>query len=283
MDASGAPDFNFCSTTGPSINLGLCTTIRYHALVALPLWVLTSVFSPLWPLAVTSALISLAVCIAAGAQAELPKEKAKWWSRPLVSLLFFLQPLVRGWARFQSRLMSRPVALPSSQSRSSELLWHSPRSPNEVCYWADRPMDRLAFVRDLLRRLDLQAWPNKPDAGWSEFDVEIYDARWSKLQITTVAEAHPRGRSLLRCRLRRSWSLRAVLGFWLVTGIESTVLGVGRGGWPWLWLVLLSLPLFVWFLNCQAKRLQTKILALLDEAASDWYLTRIPGEARRQP
>ena len=87
----------------------VCTTLEYHVLVTLPLWVLSVTFHPLLPLAITSLLISLGVCVAAGAQAALPRKKTRWWSRPLVALLFFLQPIVRGWARYQGRLLVRPT------------------------------------------------------------------------------------------------------------------------------------------------------------------------------
>ena len=72
----------------------------------------------------------------------------------------------------------------------------------EVSYWAERRLDRLAFAAEILRRLDQQGWPNKCDIGWSDYDVEVYDTRWSKLQLTTVAEEHPLGKQLIRCRLR---------------------------------------------------------------------------------
>ena len=80
----------------PAVTLTLCTTLEYHLLVTLPLWVLSGVFHSLFPVAFTSLLIPLVVCGAAGLQASLPRKKLRWWSRALVALLFFLQPIVRG-------------------------------------------------------------------------------------------------------------------------------------------------------------------------------------------
>ena len=54
----------------------VCTTLEYHVLVTLPLWVMSVTFHLLLPMAVTSLLISLGVCAAAGAQAALPRNEA---------------------------------------------------------------------------------------------------------------------------------------------------------------------------------------------------------------
>ena len=51
-------------------------------------------------------------------------------------------------------------------------------------------MDRVDFVQRILHRLDQQGWEIKADAGWSDFDVEIFGSRWSHLQLATVAEPH---------------------------------------------------------------------------------------------
>ena len=134
---------------------------------------------------------SVGVCAAAGAQAELPRKKSQWWSRPLIALLFFLQPIVRGWARYRGRLAMRPPRLAAQHSLDSVALRESSQPLGEVDYWSQQRMDRLAFVAALLRRLDEKGWPNRSDVGWSEFDVEVYGSRWSHLQITTVAEDHP--------------------------------------------------------------------------------------------
>ena len=94
----GSAGFQFLYASQPALTLMLCTTLEYHILVSLPLWVLSATFHYLFPLAVTSLLISLGVCVAAAWQASLPRQKTRWWSRPLVAMLFHLQPIVRGWA-----------------------------------------------------------------------------------------------------------------------------------------------------------------------------------------
>src|SRR5207237_9286720 len=81
-----------------------------HLLANFPLLLLSIYFPWLLSLAVASMALSLGVCGVAAAQAELPPGKSRFWSRPLVACLFFLQPLVRGWARYRSRLHFRPCS-----------------------------------------------------------------------------------------------------------------------------------------------------------------------------
>jgi GT2 family glycosyltransferase len=271
----GSAGFQFLYTSEPAINLIVCTALEYHVLVTLPLWVMSVTFHLLLPMAITSLLISLGVCVAAGAQAALPRTKRRWWSHPLVGLLFFLQPLVRGWARYQGRLAPRPTLLATQHTLDSIALRNSKQSLRQVQYWAERRLDRLALVADILRRLDQQGWPNKADTGWSDYDVEVYGTRWSRLQLTTVAEEHPGGRQLIRCSLRGRWALRAKVAFWSLCGFELLVCGLVGPRLPWIWALLLTLPLFAWFLRSQQRNLQSIIVVFLDALAGEWHLTKV--------
>ncbi|HEY5480521.1 MAG TPA: glycosyltransferase, partial [Verrucomicrobiae bacterium] len=279
----GSAGFQFLYASEPAFNLMVTTMLEYHVLVTLPLLVVSVIFHPLLPVALTSLLISVGVCVAAGAQAALPRNKRRWWSRPLVGMLFFLQPIVRGWARYQGRLMQRPAALAAHQTLDSIALRDSKQPLREVQYWAEQRLDRLALVADILRRLDQQGWPNKSDIGWSDYDVEVYDTRWSKLQLTTVAEEHPRTKQLIRCRLRARWALRARVAFWSLCGFELLVCGLVGHWFPWLWLLLVTLPLFCWFLRHEQRNLRSMITVFLDEMAKEWHLTKVEPQSARQP
>lgn len=279
----GSAGFQFLYASEPAFNLMVTTMLEYHVLVTLPLLVVSVIFHPLLPVALTSLLVSVGVCVAAGAQAALPRNKRRWWSRPLVGMLFFLQPIVRGWARYQGRLMQRPTTLAAHQTLDSIALRDSKQPLREVQYWAEQRLDRLALVADILRRLDQQGWPNKSDIGWSDYDVEVYDTRWSKLQLTTVAEEHPRTKQLIRCRLRARWALRARVAFWSLCGFELLVCGLVGHWFPWLWLLLVTLPLFCWFLRHEQRNLRSMITVFLDEMAKEWHLTKVEPQSARQP
>lgn len=273
----GSAGFQSLYAAQPAFTLMVCTSLEYHLLVTLPLWVLSVTFLYLLPLAVTSLSISLAVCAAAGVQARLPRPKRHWWSRPLVAMLFFLQPIVRGWARYRGRLLSRPTPAASLQSLDSLALHHSRRSLQYAEYWAEQRLNRLDFVAEIIARLDLQGWPNKSDVGWSEYDVEIYGNRWSTLQLTTVAEEHPPGKQMLRCRLRPLWSLQAKVVLFVLCAAELLGLGlIDREPRWWVWPLLLAPPLlFGWFVRIQQRKLQSMITVFLDSLAKEWKLIRI--------
>ncbi len=279
----GSAGFQFLYASEPAVNLMVTTMLEYHVLVTLPLLVVSVIFHPLLPVAITSLLFSLGVCVVAGVQAAVPRDKRRWWSRPLVAMLFFLQPIVRGWARYQGRLLQENSALAAHQTLESVALRYSRQPLGEAQYWAEQRLDRLALVSDILRRLDQQGWPSKSDIGWSDYDVEVNDSRWSKLQLTTVAEEHPRTKQLIRCRLRARWALRARVAFWSLFGFELLVCGLFGPRLPWLWLVLLTLPLFVWFLRREQRNLRSMIVVFLDELAKDWHLVKVEPPNDRQP
>jgi hypothetical protein len=150
-------------------------------------------------------------------------------------------------------------------------------------YWSEQRLDRFAFVADILRRLDQRGWPNRADIGWSDYDVEIYDRRWSKLQLATVTEDQAHGKQLLRCRLRGLWALRAKVALGSLAGLELLVLGFAGRRQPWLWLLLLTLPLFAWFLYRQQRTLQSLAAVLLDEVAKDWKLSKLARAEKAAP
>ena len=221
--------------------------------------------------------VSLAVCLAAGLQAPLPRNQTRLWSRPLVMLLHFLQPIARGWARYQGRLVvpRRPSQRAVQENLDSVALRTGGHGLREVHYWAQQRLDRLALMTELLRRLDGRGWPHRADMAWSEYDVEVYDGRWTKVQLGTVAEEHPQGKQLIRCRLRSRWSLRAKVVFWGLAGLELAALGLAARHHGWPWLVLLSLPLLAGFLRGQERALRSLLIVVLDELAKDWRLLKV--------
>lgn len=274
----GSAGFQFLYHSEPPVTLMLCTTLEYHVLVTLPLWIISVTFHQLFPLAITSLLVSIAVCATAGFQATLPKKKICGWSRPLVAMLFLLQPIVRGLARYQGRLGLRRMPLAAQQTLDSLALRHSHVSLRHVQYWAEPRIERLAFVAAMLHRLDHQGWPNKSDIGWSEYDVEVYGSRWCNLQITTVSEDHAIGKQMLRCRLRARWSLQAKVAFWSLCGFELLVLGLVGAKIPALWLILLTLPFMAVYLRREQRNLQSMLVVFLDELAKEWHLKKVEPE-----
>lgn len=273
----GSAGFQKIYSAEPPTALMFCTTLEYHLFVTLPLWILAALSHHFLVLAIVATLIPLALCAMAGTQAALPKNKIAWWSRPLVALLFFLQPIVRGWARYRGRLAAPKFlsGLESQESLDSLALFHSKRKLDEVQYWAQRRLDRLEFAAAVLRRLDERGWPNKSDVGWSDFDVDVFGARWTHVQLVTVTEDHPEDRQLVRCRLRAVWSLAAKVFYAALLAADLlaiALLGLHR---PWPWLLLLTLPLFAWIVAREKRKLQSVFTVFLDSLAKERELEKI--------
>lgn len=259
----------------PAWTLMLCTSMEYHVMITLPLLVLSVPFNFLLPVAITSPILSLLICIAAAWQADLPKNKNKWWSRPLVALLFFLQPIARGWARYQGRLGLQQT--PPAARERLELLQQrdSGETLDRLYFWGDGGITRIDWVNGIVLRLDQQGWASKTDAGWSEYDVELFGNRWSRLQLTTATEDFAGGKRLFRCRLGAQWSLLAVLTFWSALGFEVLLISVVRNDLPWIWMLLLTMPLFGWFIEQEKRNQQRLIAAFLGDVAKQRGLTKL--------
>src|SRR5262245_4805568 len=143
--------------------LMLATSIEYHVLVTLPLLVLSVPFPFLLPVALTSSLISVMICVAAAWQADLPKNQKRIWSRPLVALLFFLQPIARGWARYQGRLGLQPGATGVHDPLAALRGKDTGEVLDYLYYWGDGRINRIDWVNGIVMRMDQQGWPSKTD------------------------------------------------------------------------------------------------------------------------
>jgi hypothetical protein len=174
--------------------------------------------------------------------------------------------------------------LAARQTLDSVALRESAQTLDQADYWSQTPLDRLAYIAEILRRLEQQGWLAKSDVGWSDFDVEVYGGRWSQLQLATVAEDHAQGRHLIRCRLRKRWSLQARITFWAILAAELLLCGLLGTRWPWVYLVLISVPLFAWFIHSQGRNLQSTVVVFLDQLATDLSLTKLkPDSAKGSP
>lgn len=267
----------------PALAIMLVTSLEYHVFLNLPLFVVSALFPMLWPLAITSAGISLAVCVLAATQADISVSKKRFWSRPLVALLFFLQPIVRGFARYQGRFSVRRAPLASYESLDSLSLQHSKEQFRDIAYWNQRQLGRLEFLASVMQRLDQKCWPNKADAGWNSFDIEVYGSRWCNLQILTAEEELEKGNRLIRCRLTTVWTLLAQIVFWFTAGVEMIVLGFWSSSYPFLWITLLSLPAWIWWFNKQQRDLRRLTTVFLDSLAAELGLQKITSQKTSPP
>src|SRR5262249_21308617 len=90
---------------GPAHWVMLPSTLEWHVIAGL-----VGLFAFYWPLAWLGAAamlgLSLAIAAISGAHACLPKAHDGFSSRLLVACLCYLQPLVRSWRRYHTRLFA---------------------------------------------------------------------------------------------------------------------------------------------------------------------------------
>lgn len=264
----------------PAHVLMLCTSLEYHAVVILPLLALSLSFPMLLPPALTSLALSLGICVTAAAQADLPPNKTRWWSRPLVAWLFFLQPIVRGFARYQTRLnlqfKAKDGTTPARRSYGGLAL------RAQLCFWSLAGVDRLAFLRRLLEQMDELHWEKHLDTGWDPHDVEIVRSRWTQLRLTTAGEYLSGGRMFLRCRIAAEWSLLAKIAFVATFTILLLLIDNLADVQPWIWMALPLLPLMAWFFDDEKQFHQAVVTDLVEQAAAELKLERdTPGTAHK--
>jgi glycosyltransferase involved in cell wall biosynthesis len=244
----------------PSFALMICTSLQFHLFVTLPLLIATSWWIGFLPAALLALGLSLGVCGAAATQALLPANRTCTWSRPLVALMFFLQPLVRGWARYERRLL---VGQPKTSPIHVE---NEPPSANPICFWSGGTQ-RYAFLEAIQGELEKNGWQHRIDSGWDKFDFEISTNRWSTAQLTTVHEELAEGRRFFRCRVdtHSSWTSWLLVLF-LALASSFTVLLL-RGALPYVWFALALTPMALLFVATEERRQSELIESLVAQAA----------------
>jgi GT2 family glycosyltransferase len=273
----GSAFFQTLYSPAPSFPLMLCTSLEFHVLITLPLVALSWLFPVFWPLAATSLLLSLGVCAAAAMQAELPPAKCRFWSRPLVAVLFFLQPLERGLARHRLRFERSSGA--SDAMSTAELPAEILDEEQQLSYWSKGGVERRCFLRDLTARLEARGFQIRLDSGWADFDLELSGTFWSRLRLITVTEELELGRRNFHCRLRGQWSLAAKLMFWSILIGQLVVIAMVASIYPWIWMLPLTLPFAALLIDHQYHQLKDIVAAQLDASARELKLVRI---ARRE-
>jgi hypothetical protein len=181
---------------------------------------------------------------------------------------------VRGWARYQGSLRAPSTKLARRENLRTALHEREPEF-SLLEYWNERNLDRTQFLAFIIERLDAQGWQSKIDTGWARYDVQVYGSSWSLVQLLTAGEVLGHGKQLLRVRLAPRGTLFAKAIFWAMLGAETTIIGfLGRAAW-WPYLLLLTIPLFVWYLAKDQRDLQRVLAVFLDELAAELKLKKI--------
>jgi GT2 family glycosyltransferase len=276
--AFGSGFFQRLYSPEPAHALMFTTSLEYHALVSGPLVVLSVAIPRLWPLALANLLLSVSLCTVAALQAEIPRSQRRFWSRGLVAILFFLQPIARGLARYRTRLRSRPASDALARRKRMARIRLTQETSEVLCYWSAGEVNRCALLSALLDRLGRERWQVLSDSGWADHDLEILASSSCRLRLTTVSEQLDQGRLKLRCRLETYWSLPAVVALWALVGAELLLASRLAPQIPWIWMILLTLPILSTLLEHEHAQQRGILAATVDEVAGHLQLRKLPHE-----
>ena len=264
----GSGLFQKLYTPNPSVPLMLCTSLEYYVFVCLPLLMASVVTEFAWPLAFLSIIAPVAICSAAAFQANLAKSKTRIWSRPLIALLFFLQPIYRGRARYKTRWSLGSVS-PQKRKSSGHPIFE------EISYWAEKGADRHEFLNTLVSELGKRTMTYRSDNGWAKYDIELASSAWARVRLITATEDLHAGARTIRCRLNIRWSLRAKILFVTTLLINVAAIVGLREAFPWVWMLPLTLSAYVWAVQQRGWKLQAVLSAVLSHTATEHQLKRV--------
>ena len=253
----------------PSLALMLCTSLPYHLFLTLPLLALSGWMPALLPIGLVTFFISFATCIAAAVQAQVPPGKERFWTRPLVALLFFLQPIVRAGARYEERFN------PKLGTRAQRAKVVDASGPREVIgYWSNGGVDRYEFLTRVQAHVASSGWPHKWDSGWNDFDLDVTVNRWCTSNLITATEELSGGRRFIRCNIRTGWSWLSVLLLVLV-GVAAAVLAVMFAPrQPYAWFSFAIIPFIMAMLEESRRKPAFALIQALESAARELRLER---------
>jgi GT2 family glycosyltransferase len=262
--------FQILYQPGPAHWAMLPGTLEWHAAAAL-LGLLALFWPPAW-LAVAALLgLSLGVAVLQAAQARLAPEHAGLRSRGIIAALCYLQPLVRSWARYRTRLCSyRP---PQADPRHLEgRRRHLPLcGRHTAAYWTEDGYERTELLGLVIAYLNERGWGRVIDSGWADWDLRVYCHPWTAVEVCTAQQDYGSRRRLIcvRYRLRPSRYLKFLGALALLPAAGAA----GLQSWPAAGAAV-ALLLFCGGVWCVGTRRASQALAVVDYLASSLGLVR---------
>jgi GT2 family glycosyltransferase len=222
-----------------------------------------------WPAAGVVAAVmlglSLVVAILQAVQARLPARHDGPLARTLVAALCYVQPLVRSFAHYRTRLSSYRAIDAQPVEHDARRRWNWWRGHDETDWWAEQAGERTRLVADAIAKLRMDGWGVTLDTGWSEFDAEIFGHPWTRLQVTTVQEEHGSGRRLVRLRSRLKFTWIA----WTAVAAAAVSVALAAAWSPGLAASLAAVAgLAALGIRGRGVRLAAQIADAFDEAAA---------------
>ena len=251
-------------------------SIEWH-LLAIFVTVVGLAFPPLLGIALGMFLVPLILATVSATQVPEPRHKHSL-SRPLIALLHYRQPIVRGWARYSVRLKAKVLNAQSRGYRRKSQLPYDPNDRLTLRYWSNSH-DRFALLKKITDEVRAAGWRYRLDSGWNGWDMEIYGSRYVKLRITSATEKHSGSGRLVRLKIEPIMSnfCRALLA---ASSILTLVLLLDM--WPFSRTAIL-IPLAWWAMYAVNRwRVSMPVLGLIDEAAEQAAFIPIPAKKPEQ-
>jgi O-antigen biosynthesis protein len=255
-----------------SIFLMMLMSIEWH-LLGVFVTVLGLAFPPLLWVALAMFLTPIVLACVAAAQVPAPRHP-HWFSRPLIALLHYRQPIVRGWARYSVRLKAKVL---NAQARGFKRSGRLPYDPSErftLRYWS-KHHDRFVLLKKITDEVRAAGWRYRLDSGWNAWDMEIYGSRYVKLRLTSATEKHRAGK-LIRLRVEPIMSnfCRALMA---ASSILTLVLLLDM--WPFSRTAVLIPLAWPAMYAVNRWRVSRPVLGLIDEAAETAGFYPVPTHA----
>ena len=285
---------------GPNIHYGVFATSGYqciytkrqafleHFAVSLEWWLLSAAlllagwFS-------TPALVAGLAAVALSLSISGIKAWRKFSRRRTLPVFWFLlvwflwvsQPIVRTASRMMARTRGRRPDLQFAglldrleRGKRRKLLGNTVRQ-----YWTEGGVDRLQFLRNMVREMKNMGWMYTPNTGWEPWDISVGVTWAHRVLIVTAAEDHGAGKILLKVRLR----LVATSLFWLA--LAGVLLSCGLLAFydtVAARLVFLAFVLAGWYFYRQALIRRAAIGLWVDKMASDTEYFNISEEEKKE-
>jgi GT2 family glycosyltransferase len=234
-------------------------TLEWH--IAAALIAVAALYWPMtWIGVAVMLLLSVVVAGLQAGQARLASGHESRKARLLILLLCYVQPLVRSWTRYRTRLFAYrpPAAEPVlDQGPLSRLPWSGSYT---AAYWTEEGYERTELLGLVIAYLNEHRWGKTIDSGWEDWDLSVYCHPWTVLQVCTAQENHGGGKRLIPVRfqlragsyLRLLWLLvvcvgggGVLVGSWPLSGTAGILAATGIGLW-WRGLKRAALAIALW-------------------------------------
>jgi GT2 family glycosyltransferase len=266
---------------GPAHWAMLPSSLEWHAVAAV---FAAAAFAVPWLGWVVALMLFLSITVAVlqAAQARVAPCHDGFGPRCVVAALSYLQPLVRSWRRYRTRLF---CPLDRNVNAAPPVGGRLPLSGRRrLTYWTEDGHDRTELLHAAASSLAERRWGVAYDSGWERWDLELHGHPWSRVRARTVQEEHGGGRQLIRVAVRVHASPAAVtsaaaLGFGLTWLAVRSVVGEPLA-WPAVLaaiagVALLTAASLIW---AKARRLAAAVVAAFDAAAGQLGMKRLEHE-----